>query len=139
MRTVLPGATLGILGGGQLGRMFALEAKRMGYRVITLEPAPDSPCGQVADEQIQADYTDESALRRLAERCDAITYEFENIDAHSVEFLEGLGKPVHPDSRVLRISQDRLLEKEFLRNAGYQKIAVSIDARSASGSSTAIT
>lgn len=114
----LPGAALGILGGGQLGRMFALEAKRMGYRVVTLEPASDSPCGQVADEQIQADYADETALRRLAAASDVITYEFENIDARAVEFLEGLGKPVHPSSRVLRISQDRLLEKEFLRDAG---------------------
>ena len=118
MRTILPGATLGILGGGQLGRMFALEAKRMGYRVVTLEPTPDSPCGQVADEQILADYTDEDALRRLAAACDVVTYEFENIDAHAVEFLEGLGKAVHPGSQVLRVSQDRLLEKEFLRDAG---------------------
>lgn len=118
MEIVLPGATLGILGGGQLGRMFALEAKRMGYRVITLEPGPDSPCGQVADEQIRADYADESALRELASKCRAITYEFENIDARAVEFLEGLGHPVHPDSRVLRVSQDRLLEKTFLRDAG---------------------
>jgi 5-(carboxyamino)imidazole ribonucleotide synthase len=118
MRTILPGATLGILGGGQLGRMFALEAKRMGYRVITLEPTPDSPCGQVADEQILADYTDEAALKRLADASDVVTYEFENIDARAVEFLEGLGKAVHPDSRVLRISQDRLLEKDFLRGAG---------------------
>jgi 5-(carboxyamino)imidazole ribonucleotide synthase len=118
MRTILPGATLGILGGGQLGRMFALEAKRMGYRVVTLEPTPDSPCGQVADEQILADYTDEAALKRLADACDVVTYEFENIDARAVEFLEGLGKAVHPDSRVLRISQDRLLEKDFLRGAG---------------------
>jgi 5-(carboxyamino)imidazole ribonucleotide synthase len=118
MRTVLPGATLGILGGGQLGRMFALEAKRMGYRVVTLEPSPDSPCGQVADVQIQADYTDEAALRSLAEQCDVITYEFENIDARAVEFLEGLDKAVHPGSRVLRVSQDRLLEKGFLRDAG---------------------
>jgi 5-(carboxyamino)imidazole ribonucleotide synthase len=98
--------------------MFTLEAKRMGYRVITLDPSPDSPCGQVADSQIESDYADESGLRRLAESCDVITYEFENIDAHAVEFLEGLGKAVHPDSRVLRISQDRLLEKKFLRDAG---------------------
>ena len=118
MRPVLPGSTLGILGGGQLGRMFALEAKRMGYRVITLEPSPDSPCGQVADEQIQADYADEAALLQLASRCQAITYEFENIDARAVEFLESLGQTVHPDSRVLRVSQDRLLEKNFLRDAG---------------------
>ncbi len=118
MPTVLPGATLGILGGGQLGRMFAFAAKRLGYRVITLDPSRDSPCGQVADSQIEADYLDESALRRLAETCDVITYEFENIDARAVEFLEALGKTVHPDSRVLRISQDRLLEKKFLSDAG---------------------
>jgi 5-(carboxyamino)imidazole ribonucleotide synthase len=115
---VLPGATLGILGGGQLGRMFALAAKRMGYRVVALEPSPDSPCGQVADDQIQADYADEKALRELASRCQAITYEFENIDARAVEYLEELGHPVHPDSHVLRVSQDRLLEKNFLRDAG---------------------
>ncbi len=118
MSSVLPGATLGILGGGQLGRMFALEAKRMGYRVMTLDPTANSPCGQVADEQIEADYTDEIALRRLASASDVITYEFENIDAHAVEFLEELGKPVFPNSRVLRISQDRILEKEFLQKAG---------------------
>lgn len=118
MSMVLPGSTLGILGGGQLGRMFALEAKRMGFRVVTLEPSSDSPCGQVADEQIQAEYADQAALRQLAERCQAITYEFENIDARAVEFLEGLGHPVHPNSRVLRVSQDRLLEKTFLRDAG---------------------
>lgn len=113
-----PGSTLGILGGGQLGRMFAQEAKRMGYRVITLEPGADSPCGQVCDRQIEADYADRDALRELAAACDVITYEFENIDAAAVEFLEGLGKPVRPGSRVLRVTQDRLLEKEFLRAAG---------------------
>jgi 5-(carboxyamino)imidazole ribonucleotide synthase len=118
VETVLPGATLGILGGGQLGRMFALAAKRMGYRVITLEPSPDSPCGQVADDQILAEYTDEKALRELGSRCQAITYEFENIDARAVEFLEGIGHAVHPNSHVLRVSQDRLLEKTFLRDAG---------------------
>lgn len=118
MSAITPPATLGILGGGQLGRMFAMEAKRMGYRVVTLEPATNSPCGQIADEQIEAEYTDEKALLRLSEISDVVTYEFENIDARSVEFLESLGKPVHPSSRVLRISQDRILEKEFLRNAG---------------------
>lgn len=115
---ILPGATLGILGGGQLGRMFAQEAKRMGYRVITLEPGEDSPCGQVCDRQIEADYADRAALQELAAACDAITYEFENIDAAAVEFLESLGKPVRPGSRVLRVTQDRLLEKEFLKGAG---------------------
>lgn len=113
--TLPPGATLGILGGGQLGRMFALAAKRMGYRVAVLEPSSDSPCGQVADVVIAADYTDEAALRRLAEVSDAVTYEFENVDARAVELLESLGKPVHPSSEALRVTQDRILEKTFAR------------------------
>ena len=117
-KALMPGAVLGILGGGQLGRMFAMAAKRMGYRVAVLEPSPDSPCGQVADTVIQADYTDEAALRRLAALSDAITYEFENVDARAVEFLEGLGKPVHPSSSALRITQDRILEKTFARENG---------------------
>jgi 5-(carboxyamino)imidazole ribonucleotide synthase len=116
--TLFPGATLGVLGGGQLGRMFAMAAKRLGYRVAVLEPSPDSPCGQVADQVIQADYADEAALRRLAAVSDAITYEFENVDARAVEFLEGLGKPVHPSSAALRITQDRILEKTFARENG---------------------
>ncbi|MCD6024591.1 MAG: 5-(carboxyamino)imidazole ribonucleotide synthase [Fibrobacteria bacterium] len=117
-KTLLPGSVLGILGGGQLGRMFAMAAKRLGYRVAVLEPAPDSPCGQVADIVIQADYTDEAALRRLAAVSDAVTYEFENVDARAVEFLESLGKPVHPSSSALRITQDRILEKTFARENG---------------------
>ena len=118
MESLLPGAVIGVLGGGQLGRMLALEAKRMGYRVVTLEPSPDSPCGQVADRQIEAEYGDEAALTALATACDVVTYEFENIDARAVAFLEGLGKPVRPGRRVLEITQDRLCEKEFLRGAG---------------------
>ena len=114
---VLPGATLGILGGGQLGRMFALDAKRMSYRVAVLEPSKDSPCGQIADHVITAPYTDEKGLRELADKSDVLTYEFENVDAKAVEFLEGLGKPVHPSSKVLRITQDRILEKTFALNA----------------------
>jgi 5-(carboxyamino)imidazole ribonucleotide synthase len=115
---ILPGATLGILGGGQLGRMFALEAKRMGYRVAVLEPSPDSPCGQVADRVIAAPYDDQVALAELAAASAAITYEFENVAAEAVEFLEAQGKPVRPGSRALRITQDRWLEKSFLRDAG---------------------
>jgi len=116
--TLLPGATLGILGGGQLGRMFAIAAKQLGYRVAVLEPAPDSPCGQVADIVIEAAYTDEAALRRLAAVSDAVTYEFENVDARAVELLEALGKPVHPSSAALRVTQDRILEKTFARENG---------------------
>lgn len=114
---ILPGATLGMLGGGQLGRMFAFEAKRMGYRVAVLEPSPDSPCGQVADTVIQAAYDDNSALAELAKISDAVTYEFENVAVEAVEFLEAQGKPVRPGSRALRITQDRWLEKSFLRDA----------------------
>ena len=98
--------------------MFTMAAKRLGYRVVVLEPAPDSPCGQIADEVVQADYTDEVALRRLAALSDAITYEFENVDARAVELLESLGKPVHPSSAALRITQDRILEKTFARENG---------------------
>src|SRR5690606_19704554 len=98
--------------------MFALAAKRLGYRVAVLEPSPDSPCGQVADLVIQAAYTDEDALRKLASVSDAITYEFENVDAKAVEFLEAHGKPVHPSSGALRVTQDRILEKTFARENG---------------------
>ena len=116
MKSIRPGATLGILGGGQLGRMFTLEAKRLGFRVMTLEPAQDSPCGQVADHQIIAEYADQKALQQMAESCEVITYEFENINAEAVEYLESLGKPVFPSSHVLRTSQNRLREKDFLRS-----------------------
>ncbi len=118
MKSIFPAATLGILGGGQLGRMFTLEAKRLGYRVITLEPSSDSPCGQVADAQIEAAYNDKKALQELAEQCDVITYEFENIDAEAVEYLESLHKPVYPSSKVLKTTQNRIREKAFLREAG---------------------
>ncbi|MBV8074408.1 MAG: 5-(carboxyamino)imidazole ribonucleotide synthase, partial [Candidatus Eremiobacteraeota bacterium] len=76
--------TIGILGGGQLGRMLTLEAKRMGFRAITLEPLPNSPCGQVADEQIVAAYDDLRAIGELGARSDVVTYEFENIPLESV-------------------------------------------------------
>jgi len=84
---ILPVATLGVLGGGQLGRMFALRARAMGYRVVVLEADPRSPAGQVADEQIDAAYDDHSALDLLAERCAAVTTEFENVPAVSLERL----------------------------------------------------
>lgn len=107
-----------MIGGGQLGRMFALEAKRMGYRVAVLEPAEDSPCGQVADRVIAKPYADRDGLSELAECSAAISYEFENVDAAAVEFLEARGKPVRPGSKALRITQDRWLEKSFVRNLG---------------------
>ena len=110
--------TIGILGGGQLGRMLTLEAKRMGYRVVTLEPLPNSPCGQVADEQIVAAYDDLRAIGELGARSDVVTYEFENIPLASVRALEGDGRLVRPGGDALRVTQDRILEKTFVRDAG---------------------
>ncbi len=110
--------TIGILGGGQLGRMLTLEAKRMGYRVVTLEPLPESPCGQVADEQIVAAYDDLRAIGELGARSDVVTYEFENIPLESVRALESDGRVVRPSGEVLRVTQDRILEKTFVREAG---------------------
>jgi 5-(carboxyamino)imidazole ribonucleotide synthase len=110
--------TIGILGGGQLGRMLTLEARRMGFRVVTLEPLPNSPCGQVADEQIVAAYDDVRAIGELGARADVTTYEFENIPLVSVTTLEAQHRIVRPDSAVLRITQDRALEKEFVRALG---------------------
>ena len=110
--------TIGVIGGGQLGRMFALEAKRMGFDVVVLDPQEHSPCGQVADEQIVANYDDMEAIDRLGQRTDVVTYEFENIAIASVEHLEQHGYRVTPSSDVLRITQDRLLEKRFVRSVG---------------------
>jgi 5-(carboxyamino)imidazole ribonucleotide synthase len=110
--------TIGVIGGGQLGRMFTLDAKRMGYDVITLDPQPHSPCGQVADEQIVAKYDDFSAIDDLGRRTDIVTYEFENIAIESIERLEDDGFAVTPSSTVLRITQNRLLEKGFVRSSG---------------------
>ena len=110
--------TIGVIGGGQLGRMFALDAKRMGYDVITLDPQLHSPCGQVADEQIVAKYDDMAAIDDLGRRTDIVTYEFENIAIESVMRLEHDGYPVTPGSDVLRITQNRLLEKSFVRDCG---------------------
>lgn len=110
--------TIGVIGGGQLGRMFALDAKRMGYDVIALDPQPRSPCGQIADEQIVAQYDDFDAIERLGARTDVVTYEFENIAIESIRRLETRGYAVSPSSRVLQITQDRIAEKTFARDCG---------------------
>jgi len=110
--------TIGILGGGQLGRMLTLEAKRMGYRVVTLEPSTDSPAGQIADEQIVAAYDDLRFIGELGARTDVVTYEFENIPLGSVRALESDRRLVRPSSAVLRVTQERLLEKQFVRDCG---------------------
>lgn len=115
MKTV---ETIGVIGGGQLGRMFALDAKRMGYYVVTLDPQEHSPCGQVADEQIVAAYDDLTAVEELGRRSDVITYEFENIDIGSIRHLEKQGYRVTPSSSVLHVTQNRIYEKQFASDAG---------------------
>lgn len=114
---LLPGATLGVLGGGQLGRMFCVAARTMGYRTLVLDPDPRSPAGRIADEHILAGYTDQEALARMAHRCDAITTEFENVPAESLRYLAQF-KPVSPSAECVEIAQNRIREKEFAQKAG---------------------
>lgn len=116
---LLPGqATIGILGGGQLGRMLALAGRRMGYRFVVLCPEKDCPAAPVCDQHICKSYEDEKALKALAKAADVITLEFENIPVKSLEFLAQT-VPVRPASRVLGICQNREAEKRFLRRKGY--------------------
>lgn len=115
---IMPGAMLGVLGGGQLGRMFVQAAQQMGYRVTVLDPAPDSPAGRVADDFICAGYADQAALEKLGSQCAAITTEFENIPANS---LRKLAKycVVSPDAYSVSIAQNRIAEKQFLGTHGF--------------------
>ncbi|WP_423800449.1 5-(carboxyamino)imidazole ribonucleotide synthase [Neobacillus sp. SAB-20_R2A] len=116
-KVILPGATIGIIGGGQLGRMMALAAKAQGFRIAVLEPTADSPCGQVADVEVIGAYDDREAIGRLAAVSDVITYEFENIDADTLSWLcEQAYVPQGP--KLLTITQNRITEKAAIRNAG---------------------
>jgi 5-(carboxyamino)imidazole ribonucleotide synthase len=115
---ILPGQTVGILGGGQLGRMFAIAARRMGYRVHSFDPTGDCPAGQVADEEIIAAYDDLDAARRFAAGVDVVTFEFENIPAETLAAIAET-RPVHPSPEVLHICRHRLREKEFLTRHGF--------------------
>ncbi|WP_303829266.1 5-(carboxyamino)imidazole ribonucleotide synthase [Asticcacaulis taihuensis] len=112
------GSTIGILGDGQLGRMLSQAASRLGFKVVTFGPDAGSPAAQVSLASKVAAYTDEAVLARLAESCDVITFEFENVPAASLDFLTGRGAVVAPSSKALRITQDRVLEKSFAREAG---------------------
>ncbi|MGE7271317.1 5-(carboxyamino)imidazole ribonucleotide synthase [Brevibacillus panacihumi] len=116
-KQIKPGATIGILGGGQLGRMIALAGRAMGYRFVTMDPTPDAPCGQTADEQIVARYDDVEAAMRLAAASDVISYEFENVDAQVAEVLESKSY-VPQGSRLLRITQNRIREKTAIQEMG---------------------
>jgi 5-(carboxyamino)imidazole ribonucleotide synthase len=112
-----PGSTIGIIGGGQLGRMIAMAARQMDYKTVVLDPDPGCPTGQVADGQITDAYSSRDASRSLARTSDVVTYEFENVDADSVSAATEL-VPVHPSSSVLRTTQHRLHEKNALLKAG---------------------
>ena len=114
---ILPGATLGVMGSGQLGRMFAIAARRMGYRVHTFSPDSDTPTGQVADIETVAAYDDEAAVREFAKSVAVLTFEFENVPSQTIEWAAA-HCPVRPSGKVLHICQHRLREKEFLAGAG---------------------
>ena len=117
MIPVLPGAAIGVLGSGQLGRMFAIAARRMGYRVHTLSPDSDTPTGQVADLEINASYDDLDAVRAFARGVSVVTFEFENVPLSAVEAVEAFA-PVRPGGWVLHTAQQRIREKTFLERAG---------------------
>jgi 5-(carboxyamino)imidazole ribonucleotide synthase len=118
MAIVLPNSTIGVFGSGQLGRMFAIEARKMGYRVHTFSPDTDTPTGQIADIETAADYSDLDTVREFARSVDVVTFEFENVPSATVEaaaeFVE-----VHPHGEILYTTQNRLREKTFLSQNGF--------------------
>jgi 5-(carboxyamino)imidazole ribonucleotide synthase len=119
---ILPGATVGVLGGGQLGRMFVLRARTMGYRTAVLDPDPASPAGTAADLHLRSAYTDPDALDRLASECAAVTTEFENVPAEALERLARSCR-VRPPVSSVAVTQDRISEKQFLERAGFPTAA----------------
>jgi 5-(carboxyamino)imidazole ribonucleotide synthase len=115
---VLPnGSVIGILGGGQLGRMLAMAAARLGYKVRIFEPGAQPPAGDVAISVTQAGYDDHEALKAFALSCDVLTFEFENIPSAALALLEDT-RPLFPARTALEVSQDRLVEKDFLNSLG---------------------
>ena len=118
MAPILPGSTIGVLGSGQLGRMFAMAARRMGYRVHTFSPGEDTPTGQVADREIIAEYDDLEAVAAFARDVDVVTFEFENVSADSTEIAAQFA-PVRPSGLTLHLTQQRAREKAFLADRGF--------------------
>ena len=114
---ILPGATLGVLGSGQLGRMFAIAARRLGYRVHVYSPDVDTPAGQVADREFTAAYDDLDQLAEFARSVDVVTFEFENVPAEVTDCIQNYC-PVYPSGYVLSVAQNRIREKSTLRDAG---------------------
>ncbi|HET6762651.1 MAG TPA: 5-(carboxyamino)imidazole ribonucleotide synthase [Longimicrobiaceae bacterium] len=137
MPPILPGATIGVVGGGQLGRMFVVEARRMGYRTLVLDPDADAPAAQVADEQVRAPLDDREAARELARRSHVVTLEWENADVATLRELAGI-VPVRPGAHVLEVCQHRVREKDAVRALGigtaeYRAVSSSEDLRRALG------
>ena len=118
-----PGSTIGILGGGQLGRMLSQAASRLGFDVVILDPEENSPAGRVSRGQIVAAYDDPTALNVFGRVCDVVTFEFENVPAASVELLAGAGALVAPGPTALAVAQDRVDEKTFLNAVGAPTVA----------------
>lgn len=116
------GATIGILGGGQLGRMLSVAAARLGFKTCVFEPAGDCPASHVANYHFKASYDDEAALRQFAEAVDVVTYEFENIPTSALDLIESI-VPIRPNRKALAVSQDRLTEKAFLNDLGLKTAA----------------
>ncbi|HEX3702254.1 MAG TPA: 5-(carboxyamino)imidazole ribonucleotide synthase [Vicinamibacterales bacterium] len=135
-RSILPGGTIGVLGGGQLGRMFAMSARRLGYRVHTLSPEHDTPTGQIADVEINAAYDDLDAVRAFAKGVDVVTFEFENVPAAAAAAAEQHAI-VRPNGHALFVAQHRLREKTFLASHGLP-VAPFAPVRSASDLAAAI-
>lgn len=134
-KQIVPGSTIGIIGGGQLGRMMAFSAKERGYRIAVLDPVEDCPTAQVADFHIKADYDDTLALKALAAKSDVLTYEFENVDAEAIKQIEET-VAVPQGTDLLLITQNRLQEKEFLNDslvkiADYAKVDTEEELREA--------
>ena len=123
MTPLAPGSTIGILGGGQLGRMLALAAARLGFDVAILDPEPDCPASRVCVRHLCAAYDDPEALALLARMSGVVTLEFENVPAGALAILIGLGVPVAPGARALAVAQDRVEEKSFLNAAGAPTVA----------------
>ena len=118
MNSILPNSTIGVFGSGQLGRMFAVEARKMGYRVHTFSPANDTPTGQVADFETAADYHDLESVEKFARSVDVVTFEFENVPSKTIETAAQF-VAVYPKGEVLHTTQNRLREKTFLSENGF--------------------
>jgi len=115
---ILPGATIGVLGSGQLGRMFALAARELGYRIVIYSPDNDTPAGQIGDQEFACPYEDLNQIRAFAEQVQVVTFEFENVPSASTAAAAEI-VPVRPHGSVLHITQNRLREKTFLQTNGF--------------------